>query len=308
MLIHSAQRPAVVRGAEATGRSSRSSTVLQHHARPNRRLPAHTAASLFAGAVVVIVLMGWRMREESLLTAESGLGYGLGIAGGTMMLLMLSYSARKRLRWMRGWGRIKLWFQAHMLLGVLGPVAILFHANFGLGSTNSNVALFSMLLVMASGIVGRFLYVRITHELYGQRANLRELRQQLEVTRERLEDSFSFDPAIRARLAALEAAVRTPADDWRARITWLGSLPFRARRMRAAVLRDVALRTDDPIAHQETVRAACERIDSYVSAVLKEAQFAFYERLFSLWHALHLPMFALLVAAGIAHVIAVHMY
>jgi hypothetical protein len=165
-----------------------------------------------------------------------------------------------------------------------------------------------MLLVMGSGIVGRFLYARITDELHGRRANLRELRKRLEVSRERLEDWLPLDSATRARLATLEAAARASAGDWRAGIVWLGRLPLRARRLRASVLRDVALRNHDPIARQTSTRMACERIDSYVSAVLKEAQFTFYERLFSLWHALHLPLFALLMAAGVIHVIAVHMY
>jgi hypothetical protein len=33
-----------------------------------------------------------------------------------------------------------------------------------------------------------------------------------------------------------------------------------------------------------------------------------YERLFALWHVLHLPLFFMLLVAGIAHVIAVHLY
>ena len=38
------------------------------------------------------------------------------------------------------------------------------------------------------------------------------------------------------------------------------------------------------------------------------AEFESYERLFSFWHLLHIPLFFLLLAAGIVHVIAVHVY
>jgi hypothetical protein len=38
------------------------------------------------------------------------------------------------------------------------------------------------------------------------------------------------------------------------------------------------------------------------------AEYRVYERLFSLWHVLHLPLFFMLLAAGIVHVIAVHVY
>ena len=37
-------------------------------------------------------------------------------------------------------------------------------------------------------------------------------------------------------------------------------------------------------------------------------EFESYERLFSLWHVLHLPLFFMLLIAGIVHVVAVHVY
>jgi len=36
--------------------------------------------------------------------------------------------------------------------------------------------------------------------------------------------------------------------------------------------------------------------------------FAIYERLFSLWHVFHIPLFIMMVISGIVHVIAVHIY
>jgi len=38
------------------------------------------------------------------------------------------------------------------------------------------------------------------------------------------------------------------------------------------------------------------------------AQFEAYDRLFSLWHVLHIPFVYVLVVSAIAHVIAVHVY
>jgi len=39
-----------------------------------------------------------------------------------------------------------------------------------------------------------------------------------------------------------------------------------------------------------------------------KAEFKFYEKMFALWHLLHLPLFFMLVITGIFHVIAVHYY
>ena len=66
------------------------------------------------------------------------------------------------------------WFRLHMVLGIIGPALIVMHCNFRLGSLNSNVALFAMLTVVASGIIGRYIYARIHRGLYGRKADVRE--------------------------------------------------------------------------------------------------------------------------------------
>ena len=38
------------------------------------------------------------------------------------------------------------------------------------------------------------------------------------------------------------------------------------------------------------------------------AEFQAYERLFSLWHALHLPLIFMLLVAAVVHIVAVHVY
>jgi hypothetical protein len=53
---------------------------------------------------------------------------------------------------------------------------------------------------------------------------------------------------------------------------------------------------------------ASEMISTYLTAARHAAQFSVYERLFSLWHILHVPFVFMLVISGVVHVIAVHMY
>ena len=40
----------------------------------------------------------------------------------------------------------------------------------------------------------------------------------------------------------------------------------------------------------------------------RATEYQMYERLFSLWHVLHIPLFFMLLIAGIAHVVAVNVY
>jgi len=271
---------------------------------------------LFSLSVAFVLFAGWRQRGEEHLTAESGLGYALGIAGAVMMLLLLLYPLRKKFKPLRQWGRVAHWFRIHMLLGILGPLAVLFHANFKLGSLNSNVALFAMLLVVASGLVGRYFYAKIHHGLYGRKATLQELRGDAEV----LADAHSTDlgdaPGIFERLQTFETSALSAHRGLFASAWFLLTLGVRVRWVRFGLLRAAAsgLRHAarqhnwDSRTRNRRIKGAHRYIRRYLANVRKAAEFSFYERLFGLWHILHLPLFILLVLATIAHVIAVHLY
>lgn len=55
-------------------------------------------------------------------------------------------------------------------------------------------------------------------------------------------------------------------------------------------------------------RTARRHLSGYLATARRVVELNFYERLFSLWHVLHIPLFIMLVITGIGHVIAVHMY
>ena len=112
-------------------------------------------------------------------TPKDGAGYWIGIAGGTILLLQLAYPLRKRARFMRRMGSAPLWFRAHMIMGIIGPLLILYHSNYSLGAPNSNVALTAMLGVAASGIIGRYFYGKVHNGLYGAHSNLQDLLEQV---------------------------------------------------------------------------------------------------------------------------------
>jgi len=129
------------------------------------RFALNTLTLLWYLSVFVIIYAGWIMSEQRYLVAESGIGYWLGIIGGSMMLLLLVYPLRKKNPKWRFLGSIKFWFRFHMVLGVVGPVLVIFHSGYHLGSLNGSVAFISMLIVASSGLIGRYLYRRIHHGL-----------------------------------------------------------------------------------------------------------------------------------------------
>jgi len=274
--------------------------------RPGPRLYAAPGRDLFVPAVTVacaaLLWAAWRVRDELYLRAEEGLGYALGIVGLSCMVLLLLYSLRKRTRLVRGPGALRHWFRAHMVLGIVGPTAILLHSNFNLGSRNSTAALVSMLLVAGSGYVGRFIYARIHRGLFGERRQLNELRSEAEVGFGAAEGLLRLDPALQTRFDAFEDAALTPPAGLVGAMLRLSRAGSRARALRRASRLSLD-GSDHP--NPWVLEAAFEE---YVAAALRVARFSLYERLFSLWHAVHLPLAFILFGAAAVHVLAVHMF
>jgi hypothetical protein len=278
-----------------------------------RRLRVGALGFVAAGALLVF---GLTFPLGRYITPTRGLGYALGIAGGSMMLLLFLYSARKRLRWLSFIGPTAGWFRFHMALGILGPLCILYHADFSLGATNSNVALFSMLTVAGSGLVGRYIYSRIHRGVYGQRMTLTELREKAEGLKA-LSGTVGFLPDLVARLDRVEkrllaagphlpvlSALKLPVIAVMAVIARWRVYRYIRRQLHAAARNSSVVASE----RKRLARAARAYVDRRIGATRRLAGFQAYERLFSLWHALHLPLIFVLIAAGIVHVIAVNLY
>lgn len=271
---------------------------------------------LLVVAAFGLLCLQWLARDDGYISAERGIGYLLGIGGAASMLLLLTYSARKRFGFMRRWGAVRHWFRVHMLLGLIGPAMIIAHSNFKLGSTNAAVALICMLLVSGSGLIGRYIYTRIHLGLYGARATLRRMMDEIGGQRDVLASSLKRMPELMDRLSALEAAAAREPAGFIAAALRVPLFAFRTRwcaiqsRRAIAELASRARKKDRSNStllrrHQRALRA---QIAIYLATVRKTAQLGFYERMFSLWHVLHIPLFFMLVLATIVHVFAVHAF
>lgn len=107
----------------------------------------------------------------------SGLvGHALGIFGTLILLIgLFSYMARKRLKMFARLGTLKYWLEFHIFMCTLGPVLILFHTSFKFGGLVA-VSFWSLVIVVASGVVGRFIYLQIPHSIDGRELTIDEVR------------------------------------------------------------------------------------------------------------------------------------
>lgn len=272
-------------------------------------------SKLFYLGVFIMIVAGWKNKEFSNITPETGLGYWLGIIGGSLMLILLLYPLRKKVKFLNMFGKIKHWFKLHMLFGVLGPVAILFHANFSLGSTNSNVAFFSMVIVASSGLIGRYLYAKIHHGLYGRKADLKELRTSLKESRDHLGSHITLTKNIVKKIKSSERLLLKNRNIILATIFW-PTVFFRTawtkRSLRKLIKKSFKKASSERGWDRKMVRSLSQEanndIQPYIDGLYNMYGFRIFESLFSLWHFLHLPLFIMLVFTGILHVIVVHSY
>jgi hypothetical protein len=268
--------------------------------------------------VLVAAVLGWggHAHLERYITPQRGFGYSLGIIGASMMILLLVYSARKRLPGLRWLGGIPAWFEFHMVLGIVGPILVLFHANFSLGATNSNVALICMLLVAGSGVIGRYIYTRLHAQLDGHEGTL----EQLKAAGDRLRSqstSISFLAGLLDAIDRTEKRLIEPPKGIIARFLHLLVGAPRVALARWMVHREIDRAVSDAVRRESALIAAhAHRIatvtrsyaDRRFEAGRRIGEYQAYARLFSLWHVLHLPLFFMLLIAGIVHVIAINIY
>ena len=266
--------------------------------------------------LTLLILMGYLLRDFGFVTPENGPGYWLGIIGGSLMLALLLYPLRKRLRILHFLGPTKHWFRMHMAFGLIGPLLILYHCNFKLGSINSQVALYCMLLVAGSGIIGRHFYARIHRGLYGKKTSLRELQTDLSASVEKSHGLATLMPNLVARLDGMAEELQgckvTQSIGIGRSLRWTFTHSFThiSLLLTARYELKVAARNSSIVArdHKRLSRTATKFIRDYMSLIGRVAQFSLYERLFALWHILHLPIFLLMIISALFHVLAVHMY
>jgi hypothetical protein len=258
--------------------------------------------------------------------APTGLiGQGFGIAGTLMIAVgVLSYGARKRFRFLAKLGRLKSWLQFHIFLCLLGPFLVLLHTTFKFGGLVS-IAFWSMTLVVASGVFGRWVYVWIPKTANGRFLGQEEIRDQLHTLLRELEGELGMtSEQLLALLAPLRASAATgpagaPQGDRRG-TPRPGSVDRRRRpRRRAGILGALA----DSLGHASRNRSEQARFQRELAArgvpeptrsrvvhgLVEERRLEQQLRMlepfqaaFRYWHAFHLPLAVVMVVILVVHV------
>jgi hypothetical protein len=227
-------------------------------------------------------------------------GHGLGVIGSAMILLLLTYSLRKKHRLGIRWGRLNRWLNVHIFLGIVGPLLITLHTALKFHGIVS-ISYYAMVAVALSGFFGRYVYMQIPRDTRGTAMNLSQIDAKEREVGETLRRDFNLSPVVLARLNALyKARSGKHRSGLLALLVTVGddlTMPFRTYRLRR-YLRGREAKLSGPVISR-IVGLAKKR------AVLQRRLLLFntMRGVFHLWHVIHLPFAYIMIVIMFLHII-----
>ena len=210
-------------------------------------------------------------------------GHGLGIIGTFMILFGVSiYIARKRYNFLVKYLRLKYLLEFHIFLCVLGPILILFHTAFKFGGIIS-IAFWSMVAVVLSGVIGRFIYIQIPRTIEGRELSLNEVKETKTDLSDVLRTKFKLENHVIQLFVGftnLEESTQQKTSVTKLRKLLKGQkLPKDERK---SILKMVK--------NERTLTRKISRLETM-------------QKLFKYWHVVHLPFALVMLVIVIIHVI-----
>lgn len=279
-----------------------------------RRDPWSLVNALLLGALVVLALTAWVLADlggwDYYTTPLRVRGYAaphrvlkptglvarpLGVTGLLMMVVPVLYGLRKRWRPLAWAGSLLVWLEVHIFCGMVGPALITYHTSFKFNGVIS-VAYWSMVAVMLSGFVGRYLFVRIPKSIRGAELSHDDIRDRTAELKRQI-DATSLQPGLVSHLHAVEARLEPIAlkSTFGPLIVWWRLRRLRLELRQAGVDRLLAARTTWAMAERAVLLRRLARLNRT-------------RRLFSMWHVFHQPLVYVMFTIAALHVgIAVYL-
>ena len=234
--------------------------------------------------------------KYELLKPTGFLGQGYGVVGTTMIIVGVGlYSAHKRIRWLAWLGKAKHLLEFHIFLCLTGAVLVVYHTTFKFGGLVS-ISFWSMVAVVLSGIVGRYLYVQIPRGIHGNELTMTEVGAVLGKLGRRLEQELGVHPDL-LRMIDLAAGPLRPTQ----KLSTVGAIrhslatTLMRRHLIAALARELRKRHLAPAVRRRVIAMARMRyVLARRIAVLEKLRTVFYH-----WHVIHMP-FTIIMAVILA--------
>ncbi len=227
-------------------------------------------------------------------------GHGLGILGGSMILLLFLYSARKRELFGLRWGRTSRWLDVHIFFGIMGPILVTLHTSFKFSGIVA-ISYYSMLAVMFSGILGRYIYMQIPRDPAGDALSMRDIDAKDRLLTKILVEEYGISPSFLEHLQSISGAHLA------LRTTGIGSLlaiarmdlqrPYRFWQLRRFIHAQRA--QIPPKAVREMMRLARQK----ALLMRRRAFIDSVHAVFHYWHVVHKPFAYVMIVIMFVHIV-----
>ncbi len=216
-------------------------------------------------------------------------GHGLGIIGTLMIAIgVFLYIPAKKYGFLERYIRLKYLLEFHIFLCTLGPILILFHTTFKFGGIVS-IAFWSMVLVVLSGVIGRYIYLQIPRSISGRAMNKAEIEQSEQGLKKGLSDLLEEAPTLYERIMHY----RNPERSWLKRSAY------------AAKFSKTAEKEIKALAFTPSQLAQLNRaLKAHLSLRHKIERLELMQKLFRYWHVAHRPFALIMLFVVILHVAA----
>ncbi len=258
-------------------------------------------AAFVVGAV--ILAYGW-YRYPLGHYGGTPLGYTLGTIAALLIAWLMWLGVQKR-RY-RTTGDIKGWVSAHVYLGASLIVIATLHAGFQVGWNVHTLAYALMLVVIASGFYGVYTYLRFPSLMTGNLAEdtLESLTLKIaEVDREARRAAIGMSDDINGAVLASIQKTRIGGGVFAQLREQPSNCPTAAA-VNMIKARTATLKGADARKHQE-LYGMILRKERLVARARKDIRF---KAIMDLWLFFHVPLSVALLAALVAHIVAVFFY
>jgi hypothetical protein len=236
--------------------------------------------------------------DHNLLKPSGTLGHGFGIVGTLMMIIGVGvYMIRKRYRKFFNIGYLKHWLEFHIFLCSVGPVLVLYHTAFKFGGIVS-VSFWSMVLVVLSGVVGRFIYLQIPRTIQGQEISINELNTIKEKLAIRVRSVLSEDSSTLSEFEKISSADRYKSFRLITAVGFFIRDYFDIKRVMRLLKMRIKLLGISKTERDELIKAA----KSEIVIARRIALLRTFQKLFHWWHIFHLPFAITMFVIMVIHV------
>ncbi|MBI5826464.1 MAG: hypothetical protein HZB22_01850 [Deltaproteobacteria bacterium] len=252
----------------------------------------------------VLQAYGYLKTYQAAYEPGKGIWRALGWTGSAMMVLMMLYSLRKRLSFMRSFGSMRLWLSAHMFLGIIGPVLVTFHTTFKLHGIIAT-SFWCMIVTAVFGILGRYIYVQIPRGISGAELGVKEI--DAAIANIDMEYGRYLGKENQTRL--LNEISLAQDEDKGKSIPWALLLMIRNDISNIVMIRRLktALKTRFNLASNER-RRLVYLLKTRASLIRRKNLLSTSHRMLHYWHVFHIPLAGVMFLIMFLHVIVYYVF